>query len=208
MDVFELVEQRCTVVPRHLRRALDYVVAAQRTDWNEGDVDDLELGRKVAEFRDDFVEALLAPIDKVHLVNADDHVRDSQQRRDESVTARLLRNPVACVDQYDGEVGGRGTGDHVARVVNVAGGVGDDEPAMGGGEVSVGDVDCDSLLTLGAEAVCEQRKVNAAIVAVPSQRCFTELLELVFKNGFCVVEQPPDQCAFPVINRASGGEAE
>ena len=50
---------------------------------------------------------------------------------------------------------------HVARVLHVAGRVGDDELAPLGGEVAVGDVDGDALLALGREAVGEEREVDA-----------------------------------------------
>jgi hypothetical protein len=42
----------------------------------------------------------------------------------------------------------------------VARGVGDDELALGGGEVAVGDIDGDALLTLGLQAVDQQRQVD------------------------------------------------
>ena len=70
--------------------------------------------------------------------------------------------PFCGVDQEHGEVGGRGAGRHVARVLLVAGRVGDDEAAPVGGEVAVGDVDGDALLALGVEAVDEQREVDVA----------------------------------------------
>ena len=68
--------------------------------------------------------------------------------------------PLARVDEHDREVGGRGAGDHVAGVLNVAGRVGDDELAPRRGEVAVGDVDGDALLALGAQAVGQQRQVD------------------------------------------------
>ena len=94
------------------------------------------------------------------MLTHDDDVRDAEQRRDERVAARLLDHAVAGVDQDDRQVGGRGAGDHVARVLHVAGRVGDDELAPRGREVAVGDVDRDALLALGAQAVGEQRQVT------------------------------------------------
>src|SRR3990172_147000 len=63
---------------------------------------------------------------------------------------------VRGVKQDDGEVGGGRAGDHVAGVLLVARGVGDDEAAAGRGEVPVGHVDGDALLALGLEAVGEE----------------------------------------------------
>ena len=99
------------------------------------------------------------------MLTRDDDVRDAEQRRDVRVPARLLDDALARVDEDDREVGGRGAGDHVARVLDVAGRVGEVEPAPRRREVAVGDVDRDALLALGAQAVGEQREVD-----VPSPR--------------------------------------
>ena len=113
-------------------------------------------------------KTLLVAVDEVHLVDRHDEVRDAEQRGDERVAARLLDDAVARVDEHDREVGGRGAGDHVARVLHVAGRVGDDERAPRRREVAVGDVDRDALLALGAQAVGQQREVERA-VAAPSR---------------------------------------
>ena len=76
------------------------------------------------------------------------------------MTPRLLGESVARVDQHDGHVAHRCSGDHVARVLRVAGGVGHHERALGRGEVAVGDVDGDALLALGPQSVGEQRQVQ------------------------------------------------
>ena len=73
--------------------------------------------------------------------------------------------PAARVEQDQREVGGRGAGDHVARVALVARGVGDDERALRGLEEAVGDVDRDALLALGAQAVGDRGEVGAVAVA-------------------------------------------
>ena len=64
-----------------------------------------------------------------------------------------------------------GAGGHVAGVLLVAGRVGDDELALVGGEVAVGDVDGDALLALGLEAVGEQGEIDLPSPVVP---CLTE----------------------------------
>ncbi len=48
------------------------------------------------------------------------------------MAARLDQHALARVDQDDGEVGSRGAGDHVAGVLLVARGIGDDELALVG----------------------------------------------------------------------------
>ena len=118
------------------------------------------------EVLDDPREHPLVEVDQVHLVHAHHEMRDAQQRADERMAPGLREHPLARVDQHDRQIGGRGAGDHVARVLLVAGGVGDDEPALGRGEVAVGDVDRDALLALGPQPVGQQRQVEE--VASPS----------------------------------------
>ena len=67
--------------------------------------------------------------------------------------ASLLEHAVAGVDEHDGDVGCRCTGDHVARVLRVARCVGDDEAAVRCGEVAMSDVDGDALLAFGPETI-------------------------------------------------------
>ena len=105
----------------------------------------------------DLLEALLREVDQVHLVDAHDQVRDAEQRAMNACRLGLLDDALARVDQHHRQIGRRGAGDHVARVLLVAGGVGDDELALRGREVPVGDVDRDALLALGPQAVGQQR---------------------------------------------------
>src|SRR5580700_3080038 len=76
------------------------------------------------------------------------------------MTPGLSEDSFAGIDQDDGHIRSGGTGGHVARVLLVAGGIGDDELAMGGREVAVRDIDGDSLLPLGAQAVGELGEIN------------------------------------------------
>ena len=128
-DVLEVVEQRRGAVPLHGVRAVDHVVAVQRRDRDEGDVGDLEARRPVGDLLQDAVEDVLVVVDEVHLVHAHDEMGDPQQRGDVHVAPGLLRHALAGVDEHDRHVRGGGAGDHVARVLLVARGVGDDELA-------------------------------------------------------------------------------
>ncbi len=121
------------------------------------------------------------------------------------VAAGLRKDAFAGVDEDDGDVGGGGAGGHVAGVLLVAGGVGDDELAACGGEVAVGDVDGDALLALGAEAVGEQREIEHA--GAGGALAF-DGLELVFVDALGVVEEATDEGGFAVVDGAGGGEAE
>ena len=116
---------------------------------------------------------------------------------------RLGDDAVAGVDEDDGQVRGRCAGDHVARVLHMAGRVGNDEGAAGRGEVAVGDVDGDALLALGAQAVGEEGEVGRVEAAALRQA--RSRGNLVFVEGLAVIEQPPDECALAVVDAACGG---
>ena len=148
----------------------------------------------------------LVVVDEVHLVDAHEQVRDPQERCQEGVAPRLLDDPLAGVDEHEREVGGRVPGHHVARVLDVARGVGDDEFPQRRGEVAVGDVDGDALLALGPQPVGQQGEVGVLVAALAAEAL--DRLELVLEDGLGVVEEPADERALAVVDRTGGGEAE
>ena len=166
----------------------------------------LERAGELGELLADLVEALLAVADEVHLVDADHEVGHAEQRHQQAVPAGLLEDALAGVDEDDGEVGGRGAGDHVARVLDVAGAVGDDEVARRRREVAVGDVDRDALLALGAQPVRQQGEVDVVVAA--SLADGGDVLQLILEDRLRVVQQAPDQGRLAVVDGADGGEAQ
>ena len=130
-------------------------------------------------------------------------------RRSDAITAwrRLCSTQaLAGVDQHEGEVGRRGTGHHVPRVLDVARGVGDDELAARRREVAVRHVDRDALLALGPQAVGEQRQVGVLEALVAARAL--DGLELVLEDVLALVEQAADEGALAVVDRTGGGEPE
>ena len=162
--------------------------------------------REIAVFGRDFVEDVLAVIHQVHLVDRDHDVRNAQQRGDEAVPLGLRQHAFARVDQHDGELGGRCAGHHVARVLNVAGRVGDDELAPRRREVAIGHVDGDVLLALGAQTIGQQRQVDIVFAAALARAL--DRLELVFEDRLGVIEQAANQRALAVVHAARGREAQ
>ena len=73
---------------------MDDVVAVQRRHREERQVVHVELHGEGPELGLDLLEALLVPVDEVHLVDAHHEVRDAEQRRQERVTPRLLEHPL------------------------------------------------------------------------------------------------------------------
>jgi hypothetical protein len=118
----------------------------------------------------------------------------------------LGQHALAGVDQDDGQVGGRGGGDHVAGVLLVARGVGDDVLAGAGAEIAVGDVDGDALFALGLQAVGQQREVNGAHAAL--FRGLGNRRQRVGEDGLGVEQQAANQGALAVIDAAAGQEAQ
>ncbi len=144
----------------------------------------------------------------VELVDGEHQRMHAQQVHQQAVAACLRQQlqagvlPVELggIDQHHGGVGLRGGGDHVARVLLVAGGVTDDELALLGGEVAVGDVDGDALLALGAEAVGEQRQVGLA--------GFGHARQVVLQHSAAVDQKAADQRALAIVHAAAGDEAQ
>ena len=133
-------------------------------------------------------------------------MRNAEQRGDASVAAALLDDAQAGIHQDDREIRRRGTRDHVAGVLNVAGRVRDNELAARRGEIPVGDVDGDALLALGAETISEIREIDLA--AAGNVRGPFERLELILHQRLRIVEQPADERGFSVVHGAAGVEAE
>jgi len=176
----------------------------QRRDRDERQVADLKLGRERRELLSYTFKHRDVVVDEVHLVDREHQVRDPQQGGQERVPAALLGQAVAGVHEDDRQVGGRRTGNHVPRVLDVTRRVRDDELAPRRGEVAVGNVDRDALLPLGAQPVGQQGQVGALLAAFPAGPLHRR--QLVLEDRLRVEQQPPDQGALPVVDRACGGQ--
>ena len=203
---FQERHQRAAGVPRHVGAVGDDVVPLEGRDGEEVDVGQFEPRGEGLVVGADPLEHRLVPADDVHLVDRHHHVADPQQRDDEAVPLGLREDPVAGVDEDDRQVGGRGPGGHVARVLLVAGGVGDDELPLVGGEVAVGDVDRDPLLPLVLEAVGEEREIDLVARRAVAARVLLDRGELVFVDHLRFVEQPADERALAVVDAPAGDE--
>ncbi len=160
LDLFEMGEQRRAAIPGRAGARLNDVVAVTGGQRDGDQRLEAERPGKLGEFIADLDEAFLVEIDEVDLVHRQHDMADAEQRDDVGVAAGLGEDAVLGVDEEDGEIGGRGAGRHVAGVLNVAGGIGDDEAAVLGGEIAVGDVDGDALLALGGQAIDDEGEVE------------------------------------------------
>ena len=121
---------------------------------------------------------------------------------------RLGQHALARIDQQHREVGGRGAGHHVARILLVPRRVGDDELALLAREVAIGDVDRDALLALGREPVDEQGEIDLLALRPVALAVGFERRELVVEHLLRFEQQPPDQRRLAVIDAAAGDEAQ
>ena len=90
---------------------------------------------------------------QIHFVDGDHDAFDAQQACDVGMTARLRQHAFARVHQHDGQFRGRCAGDHIARVLFMAGSIGNDELAAWCSEVAIGNIDRDALLAFGTQTI-------------------------------------------------------
>ena len=156
----------------------------------------------------DALENGLVKFQQIHLVDGHDDMADAQQAGDEAVPAGLGLHAVTSVDQDDGQIGSRGTGGHVARVLFVPRAVGNDELACVGAEIAVRHVNGDALFPLGLKAVDQQGQINCFVSGVVLLAVALDGCQLVFKDQPGVMQQASDQRGFAIVDTAAGDEAQ
>ncbi len=208
IDRLEVFHHRRSAEPGQVLGPLDHVVPEEGRHRQEHRVGEVEALCERQIVGPDVLEALLGPVDEVHLVDRDRNMANAQQVRDEAVPLGLGDDPVAGVHQDDGELARRGAGDHVAGVLLMARGVGDDELPPRCREVAIGNVDRDSLLPLGFESVGQEREIDVAAGTPLGRRVGLETGEGVLVDHLRVVEQAPDEGGLPIVDRATGQEPE
>ena len=204
LDAIQQFHQRRTVEPGGPFAAPDDVVALQRRQRNEADLGNVETaGKFEIRVANAFIHRL-AEVHQVHLVDGHDDVPDPEQRDDEAVTPGLRLHAVAGVDEDDRQIAVRGAGGHVARVLLVARRIGDDELAPGGGEIAIGDIDGNPLLTLRLQAIDQQRQVDLVAGGPAPEAVSLHGRQLIFVDQLGIVQQTTDQRALAVIDAAAG----
>lgn len=143
-------------VPVHGGRALYHVIALERGNGHDGGIGNVQALGNFVEFGLDIAEDLLVIVHEVDLIHREDDVAHAQERGHVEVAAGLFDDAVAGIDKQHHHLRGGHAGDRIAGVLHVAGGIGEDEGALIGGEVAVGHVDGNTLLALGAQAIDQQ----------------------------------------------------
>ena len=130
----------------------------------------------------------------------------AQQGGGVQVAVGLFDDAVAGIEQQHDQLGGGHAGHGVAGVLHVAGGVGEDEGPLVGGEVAVGHVDGDALFALGAQAIDKQGEVHAVEAAVGGGAL--DGLELVHQDRLGVVEEAADEGGLAVVHGTGRAQAQ
>src|SRR5690554_1396817 len=112
------------------------------------------------------------------------------------------------VDQNHCHIGSGGSGNHVAGILFMAGGVGNNEFAFWSGEIPIGHVDGNTLFTLGGKAVYQQCQVYLFALGAVAPGVSGECGQLVVKDLLRLPEQASNQGAFAVVDAAAGDEAQ
>jgi hypothetical protein len=110
----------------------------------------------------------------------------------------LLYNAVTGIDENDDKVGVGSARNHIPGVLDMSGCIGNNEFPFRGREIFIGNVYGNSLFAFCTQTISEQCQVNFPILFVPA--LFTDSFQLIDQNGFAVVQQSSDECAFTVVN--------
>ena len=194
-----------SLVPGRFPCCLRHIFPFNGGNGNETNVRDIQLLREASEFFFNLPEFFFRVIQKIHLVDGYDEVPYFQKRGDERMPLRLCEYSVAGINQDDGRVRRGSSGGHVPCVLFMAGTVGNDEFAAGGGEVPVGYINGYSLFPFRFKAVQQQGVIN--FTCSSSSIFFTgfaQLCQLVVKNQFAVIKEASDECRFPVVHGTAG----
>ncbi len=124
------------------------------------------------------------------------------------MSPRLHQQALACIDQQHRDVRRGCAGHHVARVLLVPWGVGQDEAAARRLEEAICDVDGDALIALGRQTIDQQRIIDAALHRAEAFAVTIQRRHHVIGDGAAFEQQPSDQRGLAVIDRAAGQYAQ
>ena len=160
---FEIVEQSLSRIPWRALALVHHVVAVLGTDGDEHHVLDVQGFRHLAVVCYNLVIDFLGEANEIHLIDSHYNVWNAEQRRNIAVAHSLLEYTMACVYKDNAQISSTGSGDHVARVLNVSRGVSNDKLTFRCCEIAVSHVDGDALLALCTQSVSEQCEVHLLV---------------------------------------------
>jgi len=153
-----------SLVPSGVGGSLEHVVSIETRDGDEGDGISFvtNLLQVVSELLLDFGVSLFRELDGglVHLVEADDHLLNTEGESEESVLSGLsvlgdtsLELTSGGGNHKDSDISLGGTSDHVLNEISVSWGIDDGEVVFTSLELPEGDIDGDTSLTFSLKLV-------------------------------------------------------
>jgi hypothetical protein len=176
------------------------VVAIEGAHRNRDQLGNSERFGQDQEIAPMLIKNLLREPNQIHFVDRCNHRGNAEQGGNARMAARLVQDAFAGIDQHYRNVRRRGSRGHIARVLLVAWGIGDDEFPFQRGEVPVGHVNRDALFPLGAQSVGELCEIDPGVAG---DRCNVIVIYVVG-----VVEESADECRLAVVDAAGRGEPE
>src|SRR3989441_1234399 len=209
-ELVQRLDQRGPLVPRHLGRRLDDVLALVRADRDEGDLVDLvaDAPQEPGEFRLQFVEPRLGErgLRRVHLVDRDDQLLDAERPREKDVFLRLRLDALCGADDEDRGVRLGRARNHVLDEVPVARGVDDREVVLVRVKALVRDVDREAALPLLLDLVHDEGELEGGLAHLLGE--LLQILQFVRVDVPGIVEDPADGRRLPVVDVADEHEVE
>src|SRR5881397_3116051 len=209
-ELVQCLNERGPLVPRHLGRRLDDVLALVRADRDEWDLVDLvaDASQEPGEFRLQFVEARLGKwgLRRVHLVDRHDKLLDAERAREEDVLLRLRLDALRSDEDDDRRVCLGRARAHVLDEVPVARGVDDREVVLIRVKALVRDVDREATLPLLLDLVHDEGELERRLAHLLGE--LLQILEFVRVDVPGVVEDPADGRRLPVVDVADEHEVE
>lgn len=160
-QVVESANQSGSLVPGHLVRGVEQVVSVESSDGDEGDLLSVaDLLQVVSNVLLDLLITLLRVVVGVHLVQGNNELLDTESVGEQSVLTSLavtgkatLESSGRRIDDENGSISLRGTGNHVLDEISVAGGINDGVLVLGRLELPEGDINGNTTLTLSLQFV-------------------------------------------------------
>ena len=205
---FQILQQGGPVVPRGAGGLLYHVVAVEGRQGDALQVGNAQRLQERAILFYDAPEDLLGEVHQVHLVHRQHDVADAKQRHQIAVAAGLGDDSRAGIDQDNGQTGSGAAGNHVTGVLFVSRRVGNDEFPVVGREIAVGHVDGNALFALGFQSIEQQGIVDVFAGIADALAVALQGIQLVFVDFLAVVQQPPDEGGFAVVDRAGCEETQ
>ena len=207
LERLQILQQGRALVPGHMGGGNGEVVALRSRDGDDEHMVKIQVDRELPDLFGDARELFLPVLQQIHLVDGEAEIPDAHQSADPGVAPGLGEDAFRGVEQDDRGVGEGGGNGHVACILLVPRRICHDEAALFGGEVTVGNVDGDALLTLGHQAVEQKRVVQQPVPAADPAFKLQRTL-LIREEQLGVIEHMPDQGGLAVVHAAAGHKLE